>query len=392
MGIRERLSGNEAVAFAMKQINPDVMGAFPITPSTEIPQYFSTYVDNGQVDTEFIPVESEHSAMSTCIGAEAAGCRAVSATSSCGLCYMTEMLYVAASDRLPITLAVSTRALSGPININNDHSDAMGVRDTGWLMLFAETNQEAYDNYLQAMRIGEAVSLPIMVCQDGFITSHAIENIELVEDEKVKAFVGEYKPKHFLLNKDEPMAVGAYATPVYYMECKRAQAQAMMDAKEVIKKVGAEFGQMTGRTYGLIEKYRMDDAEEAIVIIGSSAGTAKEAVNELREQGKKVGLIKVRAFRPFPSEEIVDALKNVKAFAVMDKDDSFNGHCGPMFAEVAASMYAAGVSAPKGISYIYGLGGRDVRVESIQHVFAELAEIAATGDTGETYRYLDVRE
>ena len=392
MGIRERLSGNEAVAFAMKQINPDVMGAFPITPSTEIPQYFSTYVDNGQVDTEFIPVESEHSAMSTCIGAEAAGCRAVSATSSCGLCYMTEMLYVAASDRLPITLAVSTRALSGPININNDHSDAMGVRDTGWLMLFAETNQEAYDNYLQAMRIGEAVSLPIMVCQDGFITSHAIENIELVEDEKVKAFVGEYKPKHFLLNKDEPMAVGAYATPVYYMECKRAQAQAMMDAKEVIKKVGAEVGQMTGRTYGLIEKYRMDDAEEAIVIIGSSAGTAKEAVNELREQGKKVGLIKVRAFRPFPSEEIVDALKNVKAFAVMDKDDSFNGHCGPMFAEVAASMYAAGVSAPKGISYIYGLGGRDVRVESIQHVFAELAEIAATGVTGETYRYLDVRE
>ena len=392
MGIRERLSGNEAVAFAMKQINPDVMGAFPITPSTEIPQYFSTYVDNGQVDTEFIPVESVHSAMSTCIGAEAAGCRAVSATSSCGLCYMTEMLYVAASDRLPITLAVSTRALSGPININNDHSDAMGVRDTGWLMLFAETNQEAYDNYLQAMRIGEAVSLPIMVCQDGFITSHAIENIELVEDEKVKAFVGEYKPKHFLLNKDEPMAVGAYATPVYYMECKRAQAQAMMDAKEVIKKVGAEFGQMTGRTYDLIEKYRMDDAEEAIVIIGSSAGTAKEAVNELREQGKKVGLIKVRAFRPFPSEEIVDALKNVKAFAVMDKDDSFNGHCGPMFAEVAASMYAAGVSAPKGISYIYGLGGRDVRVESIQHVFAELAEIAATGVTGETYRYLDVRE
>ena len=392
MGIRERLSGNEAVAFAMKQINPDVMGAFPITPSTEIPQYFSTYVDNGQVDTEFIPVESEHSAMSTCIGAEAAGCRAVSATSSCGLCYMTEMLYVAASDRLPITLAVSTRALSGPININNDHSDAMGVRDTGWLMLFAETNQEAYDNYLQAMRIGEAVSLPIMVCQDGFITSHAIENIELVEDEKVKAFVGEYKPKHFLLNKDEPMAVGAYATPVYYMECKRAQAQAMMDAKEVIKKVGAEFGQMTGRTYGLIEKYRMDDAEEAIVIIGSSAGTAKEAVNELREQGKKVGLIKVRAFRPFPSEEIVDALKNVKAFAVMDKDDSFNGHCGPMFAEVAASMYAAGVSAPKGISYIYGLGGRDVREESIQHEFAELAEIAATGVTGETYRYLDVRE
>ena len=392
MGIRERLSGNEAVAYAMKQINPDVMGAYPITPSTEIPQYFSAYVDNGEVDTEFIAVESEHSAMSTCIGAEAAGCRAISATSSCGLCYMTEMLYVAASDRLPITLAVSCRALSGPININNDHSDAMGVRDAGWLMLCAETNQEAYDNYLQAMRIAEAVSLPIMICQDGFITSHAIENIELVETEKVKAFVGEYKPQHFLLNKDEPMAVGAYATPVYYMEAKRQQAQAMMDAKDVIRKVGAEFGEMTGRSYGLIEKFMMDDAEEAIVIIGSSAGTAKEAIRELRAQGKKVGLIKIRSFRPFPAEDICEALKNVKAFAVMDKDDSFNAHCGPMFAEVSASLYAAGVSGPKGINYIYGLGGRDVRVESIQHVFAELEKIAATGETGETYRYLDVRE
>ena len=392
MGIRERLSGNEAIAYAMKQINPDVMGAFPITPSTEIPQYFSTYVDNGEVDTEFIAVESEHSAISTCIGAEAAGCRAISATSSCGLCYMTEMLYVAASDRLPITLAVSCRALSGPININNDHSDAMGVRDSGWLMLFAETNQEAYDNYLQAMRIGEAVGLPIMICQDGFITSHAIENIELVETEKVKEFVGEYHPQHYLLNKDEPMAVGAYATPVYYIEAKRQQAQAMIDAKDVIRQVGTEFGELTGRPYGLIEESRMEDAEEAILIIGSSAGTAKQAVDELRAQGQKVGLIKIRSFRPFPAEDIAAALKNVKAFAAMDKDDSFNAHCGPIYAETTAALYAAGISAPKGINYIYGLGGRDVRVESIRRVFAELEKIAATGETGETYRYLDVRE
>lgn len=392
MGIRERLSGNEAVAYAMKQINPDVMGAYPITPSTEIPQYFSAYVDNGEVDTEFIAVESEHSAMSTCIGAQAAGARAISATSSCGLCYMTEMLYVAASDRLPITLAVSCRALSGPININNDHSDAMGVRDTGWLMLFAENNQEAYDNYLQAMRIGEAVSLPIMICQDGFITSHAIENIELVETEKVKEFVGKYEPQHFLLKKDEPMSVGAYATSVYYMEAKRQQAQAMIDAKEVIKKVGAEFGKITGRTYGLIETYEMEDAEEAILIIGSSAGTAKEAIQELRAQNKKAGLIKIRSFRPFPSEEIAEALKHVKAFAAMDKDDSFNAHCGPIYAETCAALYAAGIYEPKGINYIYGLGGRDVRVESIQHVFAELEKIVQTGDTGETYRYLEVRE
>ena len=392
MGIRERLSGNEAIAYAMKQINPDVMGAFPITPSTEIPQYFSSYVDNGEVDTEFVAVESEHSAMSTCIGAQAAGARAISATSSCGLIYMAEMLYVAASDRLPITLAVSCRALSGPININNDHSDIMSIRDAGWIMLYAETNQEAYDNYLQARRIGEAVQLPIMICQDGFITSHAIENIELVETDKVKAFVGEYKPEHYLLKKDEPMAVGAYATPVYYIEAKRQQAQAMMDAKDVIKKVSAEFAEMTGRSYGLIEEFMMEDADEAIVIIGSSAGTAKEAVRRLREQGKKVGLVKIRSIRPFPAEEIAQALRNVKSFAVMDKADSFNGHCGPMGAEVATAMYANNVTAPKMINYIYGLGGRDVRVESIQQVFAELEKITATGETGETYRYLEVRE
>ncbi len=392
MSIRERLSGNEAIAYAMKQINPDVMGAFPITPSTEIPQYFSAYVDNGEVDTEFIAVESEHSAMSTCIGAEAAGCRAISATSSCGLCYMTEMLYVAASDRLPITLAVSCRALSGPININNDHSDAMGVRDAGWIMLFAETNQEAYDNYLQAMRIGEAVSLPIMICQDGFITSHAIENIELEDTAQVRKFVGEYHPEHALLGREKPMAVGAYATPTYYIESKRLQAQAMLDAKQVILDVAAEFKKWTGRSYDLIEKYQMDDAEEAIVIIGSSAGTAKETVNEMRAQGHKVGLIKIRAFRPFPGAEITAALKNVKAYAVMDKADSFNGHCGPLFAEVAAAAMVAGVTTPKVINYIYGLGGRDVRVESIAHVFTELENIAKTGNVGETYRYLDVRE
>ena len=392
MNYNDRLSGNEAIAFAMKQIDPDVMAAFPITPSTEIPQYFAQYVANGEVNTEYVPVESEHSSMSACIGAQAAGARAVSATSSCGLIYMAEMLYVAASDRLPITLAVSCRALTGPININNDHSDAMSVRDSGWLMLFAETNQEAYDNYLQAMRIGEAVQLPIMICQDGFITSHAIENIELVETDKVKAFVGEYKPDHYLLKKDEPMAVGAYATPVYYIEAKRQQAQAMIDAKEVIKKVGAEFAEMTGRSYGLIEKYMMDDAEMALIMIGSSAGTAKEAIQKMRAEGKKVGLIKIRSFRPFPAEEIAEALKGVKAFAAMDKSDSFNAHCGPIGAETAMALYSAGVTEPKAINYIYGLGGRDVRVESIETVVAELEKVIATGEVGETYRYLDVRE
>lgn len=391
MGIRERLSGNEAVAVAMKQINPDVMGAFPITPSTEIPQYFSQYVANGQVDTEFVAVESEHSAMSTCIGAQAAGARAISATSSCGLALMWEMLHVAASDRLPITLACVNRALSGPININNDHGDSMGARDTGWIQIYAETNQEAYDNYLQAMRIAEPVNLPIMVCQDGFITSHAIENIELVEDDKVKAFVGEYKPDHSLLKKGERMSMGAYATPAYYMEAKRAQAQAMIDAKELIVKVGKEFGEMTGRTYGLIEEFMMEDAETALVIIGSSAGTAKEAVRQLRAQGKKAGLIKIRSYRPFPDKEIAEALKNVKAVAVMDKSEGMSGCGGPIYTEVCAALYAY-ETRPKMISYIYGLGGRDVKVESIEHVFDDLETIAKTGDVGSTYRYLDIRE
>ena len=388
MGIRERLSGNEAVAYAMKQINPDVMGAFPITPSTEIPQYFSTYVDNGEVDTLFIPVESEHSAMSTCIGAEAAGVRAITATSSCGLAFMWELLYVAASARLPITMAVVNRALTGPININNDHSDSMGARDSGWIQIYAENNQEAYDNYLQAMRIGEKVQLPIMVCQDGFITSHAIENIELVETDKVKEFVGEYKPEHALLKGH--MSVGSYATPAYYLEAKRQQAQAMMDAHDVILEVAADFEKMTGRKYGLIEEVMMDDAEAAIVIIGSSAGTAKQAVKELRAEGKKVGMVKIRSFRPFPVKEIAAALKNCKAVAVMDKAEGFSAHGGPMYGEVCAALYNQ--NGPAIVDYIYGLGGRDVRVESIKTVYDALEKIVATGETGETYRYLDLRE
>ena len=391
MGIRERLSGNEAIAIAMKQINPDVMGAFPITPSTEIPQYFSRFVADGSVDTEFIPVESEHSAMSTCIGAQAAGARSVTATSSCGLALMWELLYVAASDRLPITMACVNRTLSGPININNDHSDSMGARDSGWIQIYAETNQEAYDNFLQAMRIGEAVKLPVMICQDGFITSHAIENIELVEDDKVKNFVGEYNPENYLLKHDNPMAVGPYATAAYYMEAKRAQAQAMLDAREVIKKVGAEFGEMTGRSYGLIEEYRMEDAELALVIIGSSAGTAKAEIETLRAQGKKVGLVKIRSFRPFPAQEIVEALKNCKAVAIMDKCESFSGNGGPIYFEVKSAMYEL-ETRPHVISYIYGLGGRDVSVDSIAKVYADLEEIANTNQVGSTYRYLDLKE
>lgn len=391
MGIRERLSGNEAVAFAMKQINPDVMGAFPITPSTEIPQYFSRYVANGEVDTEFVAVESEHSAMSCCIGAQAAGGRAVTATSSCGLALMWEMLYVAASGRLPITMACINRALTGPININNDHSDSMGARDSGWIQLYAETNQEAYDNFCMAMRIGEHfdVQLPVMTCQDGFITSHAIENIELLEDEKVKTFVGSYSPPYPMLGKT-PVSVGPYDTAAYYMEHKFQQAQAMKNAKQVIINVANEFEKISGRKYWLFEQYRMEDAERAIVIIGSGAGTAKAVVNELRANGEKVGLIKLRVFRPFPMQELAKALQGIKAVAVMDKADSFSDAGGPLFAETRSACYGMD-AAPLMVNYVYGLGGRDVRTESIGKVYTALKEIVESGNTGEVYRHLDVR-
>lgn len=393
MSIKERLSGNEAIAIAMRQIEPDVMPAFPITPSTEIPQYFSRYVADGKVRTEFIPVESEHSSMSAAIGAQAAGARTITATSSCGLALMWEMLYVAASNRLPITMAVVNRALSGPININADHSDSMGARDSGWIQIYSENNQEAYDNFVQAMRIGEHkdVLLPVMICQDGFITSHAVENIELIEDEKVKAFVGEYNPDHYLMNPKETMSVGPYDTSAYYIEHKRLQAQAMVNAEKVILEVAEEFEKMTGRKYGLFEEYQLKDAEYAIVLINSTAGTAKAVVNKLRQEGKKVGLLKIRVFRPFPAERIAEALKNTKVIAVMDRSEGFSACGGPVFAEVRSAMYDV-ENAPKIINYIYGLGGRDVAMSDIEKVYNDLNDIGESGNYGETYRYLGVRE
>ncbi len=393
MGIRERLSGNEAVAHAMRQINPDVMAAFPITPSTEIPQYFSQYVASGLVDTEFVAVESEHSSMSCCIGAQAAGGRAVTATSSAGLALMWEMLYVAASTRLPITMACVNRALTGPININNDHSDSMGARDSGWIQVYSENNQEAYDLFCMAMRVGEhpSVRLPVMVCQDGFITSHAIENIELLEDDKVQAFVGEYRPENYLLKTDNPLSIGPYDSPAYYMEHKFQQATAMKNAQGVILSVMDEFAGISGRQYGFIERYQMEDAERAIVLIGSTAGTAKAVVNQLRAKGEKVGLIKVTVFRPFPMEAIAEALAGVKAVAVMDKAESFSAAGGPLFAETRSACYGI-QDAPMMINYVYGLGGRDVQTSDIAYVYEQLSDMIATGGASNTYRHLSVRE
>ena len=393
MSIRERLSGNEATATAMKQINPDVVAAYPITPSTEIPQYFSTFVANGTVDTNFVAVESEHSAMSATIGAEAAGARAMTATSANGLSLMWEMIYIASSLRLPIVMALVNRAVSGPLNIHNDHSDAMGVRDAGWIMLFSENNQEAYDNMLMAHRIAEHkdVQLPVMVCQDGFITSHSIENIELENDEEVKKFVGQYKPEHYLLNDKEPIAIGPLDLQAYLFEHKAQQAEAMKNAKKVIKEVAKEFEKWTGRKYEFFEKYKLDDAEIAIVCMNSTAGTTKAVVDELREKGVKAGLLKLRMFRPFPAEEIAEALQGLKAVAILDKADSLNSAGGALFEDVTSAMYVNKKQVPM-VNYIYGIGGRDTTTMQIESVYNDLQEIVKTGETGNPYRYLGLRK
>ena len=392
MSIRERLSGNEAAAIAMKQINPDVVAAFPITPSTEIPQYFSTFVSNGAVDTEFVAVESEHSAMSACVGAEAAGGRAMTATSANGLSYMWEMLYIASSMRLPIVMSLVNRAVSGPLNIHNDHSDAMGARDAGWIMLFSENNQEAYDNLIMAHRIAEHkdVQLPLMVCQDGFITSHSIENIELIEDDIVKEFVGKYEPEHYLLNAKEPIAMGPLDLQAYLFEHKKAQAQGMVNAKKVILDVANEFEKITGRKYSFFEEYRLDDAEIAIVCMNSTAGTTKFVVDELRNKGIKAGLLKLRVFRPFPAEEVAKALSHLKAVAILDKADSLNACGGALYTDVTSCMYVNQNQVPC-VNYIYGIGGRDTKSDDIEKVFNDLQDIVKTGKTDNPYRYLGLR-
>ena len=393
MSIRERLSGNEAIATAMRQINPDVFAMFPITPSTEIPQYFAQYVADGKVDTEFICVESEHSSLSACLGAEAAGCRAVTATSSAGLSYMNEVLYVAGSSRLPVVLAVACRALTGPININHDYSDSMAERDSGFIQIYGENNQEVYDNYLMAHRIAEhpSVRLPLMVCEDGFITSHAIENIEIEEDDKVKAFVGEYQPENYLLKKENPLAVGPYGVSGYYMEARVAQAQAMINAKQVILDVAADFEKTFGRKYGFFEEYRMEDAEIAMVIMGSSAGTAKAAVDQLRKNGVKAGLVKIRVFRPFPGEELAKAIAHCKAVAVMDKSEGFSACGGPLFAETSGAIINLD-QRPKMIDIVFGLGGRDFTVAAALSVYDRLAKIADGGEIGAVYTHMGQRE
>ena len=331
--------------------------------------------------------------MSACIGAEAAGARAMTATSANGLSLMWEMIYIASSLRLPIVMSLVNRAVSGPLNIHNDHSDAMGVRDSGWIMLFSENNQEAYDNLIMAHKIAENenVLLPLMVCQDGFITSHSIENIELIEDEKVKEFVGTYKPKHYLLNKEEPIAVGPLDLQSYLFEHKAMQAEAMKNAKQVILDVAKDFEKMTGRKYGFFEEYKLEDSEIAIVCMNSTAGTTKYVVDKLRSKGIKAGLLKLRVFRPFPAEEIANVLANQKAIAILDKADSLNAAGSALFQDVTSAMYVNNKHVPA-VNYVYGIGGRDTKADDIEKVYDDLLEIVKTGKIDNPYRYFGLRK
>lgn len=389
---KKALTGNEAVAYAMRQINPDVVAAYPITPATEIVQIYSTYVADGLVDTEFVAVESEHSAMSATIGASAAGSRAMTATSSQGLALMWEMLYIAAGLRLPIVMPETNRALSAPINIHGDHSDTMGARDAGWIVMFSENSQEAYDNLIQAIRIAEhpEVLLPAMVTMDGFIISHAMEVVEVLDDLTVREFVGTYRPEKHLLDMDNPITMGGLDFTDYYFEHRRSLAEPTFHANKHILEIAEEYAKLSGRKYGLFEEYKMDDAEYAIVVLGSTAGTAKVAIDELRAQGVKAGMIKVRVFRPFPYEEIADAIARCKVVAVMDRSDGLAGRGGPVFGEVRNGICDREVK-PVTVNYIYGLGGRDINVEMIKSVYSDLQEIAATGKRT-LVSYLGVRE
>ncbi|MFH1791389.1 MAG: pyruvate ferredoxin oxidoreductase [Candidatus Omnitrophota bacterium] len=387
------LTGDQAAAEAMRQIEPDVVAAYPITPQTEIVMGFAQFVADGKVSTEMIAVESEHSAMSACIGSAASGARTMTATSANGLALMWEVVYIAASTRLPIVMPVVNRALSGPINIHCDHSDTMGARDSGWIQVYSENAQEAYENIISAVRIGEHndIRLPVMVCQDGFITSHAVEGVEIFEDKGVKDFIGEYTIKHSLLDVDNPVTYGPIDLQDYYFEHKRQQSEAMKNALNLIPGVLEEFNKKFGRNHDIIEEYMMDDADTAIVVMSSTAGTTRTVVDKLRAAGRKVGLVRPILFRPFPKDRIVKALSKVKAAAVLDRSESFSGMGGPLYNDIRSALYDAG-GKPLLCDYIFGLGGRDIFPEEIEAVYGDLDKIKASGNVENPITFLGVRE
>jgi pyruvate ferredoxin oxidoreductase alpha subunit len=382
MGTKTALEGNEAVAEAMRQINPDVVAAYPITPSTEIVQNFAQFVSDGEVDTNFVAVESEHSAMSACLAAAVAGGRVMNVTSANGLALMWEILYIVSSLRQPVILTLVNRALSGNINIHCDHSDGMGVRDTGWVQLYAEDVQESYDNLMQAVRIGENmdVRLPVMSCLDGFLLSHSYELLEVEDDEAIREWVGPYIVDTPLLDIDDPKTFGPLDLYDYYFEHKRSQMDAYAPAKQAIIDEGKSFGEAFGREYGLV-----DDADFAIVALGSTCGATRDVVEALRETGVKAGMLKIRAFRPFPAEEVVAALSGAKSVAVLDRAVSFGAHAGPLYAEITSALYSYGKQIPVN-NYIYGLG------EELSSVYDDLKQVAASGQPAEPISFLGLRE
>ena len=387
------LNGNQTIAEAARQIDPDVIAAYPITPSTAIVETIASFRADGLIKGEFVCPESEHSAMSVCIGAASAGGRVMTATSSQGLALMWEMLYIAAGLRLPIVAAIANRALSAPINIHGDHSDTMGARDSGWIQIYSEDCQEAYDNFIQAFRIGEHpdVLTPVLVGLDGFIISHSSEVVQVEDDAAVKKFIGEFKPPYPLLDTSRKFTVGPIDFTDYYFEHKRSQIEGIENSPRVIEEVGKEFGRTFGRTYGFFEEYRTDDAELCIVVMSSAAGTGKDAVDELRAEGKKIGLLKPRVFRPFPYRQIAEALKKMKAVAVLDRSSAPGAFGAPLFTEVRSALYDY-EKRPKMVNYVYGLGGRDIKVEHFKEVARKLEKIAATGKVDEMLGYINLRE
>ncbi|EKE21003.1 MAG: hypothetical protein ACD_7C00385G0002 [uncultured bacterium] len=367
------LTGGAASAEALRQINPFVMPVYPITPQTPIIESFAKICADGKADTEIITVESEHSAISAAIGSQAAGVRTVTATSSQGLALMNEILYIASGMRLPIVMLISARALSAPLNIHGDHSDVMGARDTGWIQLFSETVQEVYDNTIIGTKLAEKSELPIMVVMDGFTTSHNVENLELLSDEIVKDFVGEYKNENALLNVDKPVSYGPVALANSYFEFKLDQEESMNKVSDNCKEVMKEFKEISGTKYNVIEEYEMKDAESVIIVMGATAGTAKDAVDKLRKEGKKGGLLKIKLFRPFPYKAVAKALKNVKSVAVMDKAIS-SGSMPALYSEINNTIRLADLNEIKISSYIYGLGGRDIFIKDVEGIFEELLD------------------
>lgn len=381
--------GTDAAAEAMRQIDPDVVAVYPITPQTAVVEKFADYVADGEVNTEMINVESEHSAMSACIGAAAAGGRVMTATSSQGLALMWEVLYIAAGLRLPIVMTNVNRALSAPINIHCDHSDSMGARDSGWIQIYSENAQELYDNLLQAIRIAEhpEVRLPVMVCVDGFIISHAVDRVEILDDEQAKSFVGGYSPQpgYWLLDANNPVSIGMFdGLYGYYYEAKRAQEEAMARALAVIRDVGQDYGRLSGRSYGLWEEYGLEDAEACIVALNSACGTIRSRLKEWRARGAKIGLLKLRVFRPWPGKELAERLSGFKAVAVFDRALTLaGGWGGPLYREIAATLYGR-AEQPRLVNYVYGLGGRDLSLSMVDTALEELAE----GKWPEPVRYL----